>query len=240
MGATSGIGREIAKLFARNGYSVGIAGRRENLLIDLMNEEPDILAYQVIDVNSEDAVQLLHNLINKLGGLDVYFHSSGIGYQNIPLDSSKELTTVATNVLGFTRMMNAAFEYFSRTGFGQIAVISSIAGTKGLGAAPAYSASKAFQSVYIESLSQLAAIRKIKIHFTEIRPGFVSTDLLNDGASYPMLMNKSAVAKKAFQAVSRRRKVVIIDWRYKLLVGLWEIIPRSIWIKLPIHTKNTK
>lgn len=236
MGATSGMGREIAKLFARNGYQVGVAGRRENLLIELKNEEPSIIAYQAIDVNSEDAAHQLQCLIDKLGGLDVYFHSSGIGYQNIPLDATKELSTAATNVVGFTRMVDAAFSYFSHVGHGQIAVISSIAGTKGLGAAPAYSASKAFQSTYIESLSQLATIRKLKIRFTEIRPGFVGTDLLNDGATYPMLMNKASVARKAFHAVCKQRRVVIIDWRYRLLVALWRLVPHRLWTKLPIHT----
>ena len=82
-------------------------------------------------------------------------------------------------------MVNTAFHYFARQGKGHIAVISSIAGTKGLGIAPAYSATKRFQNTYIDALEQLAYMQKKKaIHFTDIRPGFVKTDLLNDGKNY--------------------------------------------------------
>ena len=182
MGATSGIGKEVAIILAQNGYEVGIAGRRENLLIDTMHSTEGIVDYQVIDLNSDDAPDLLHQLIARLGGIDLYFHSSGIGFQNVDLDSGKETSTTVTNVLGFTRIIDTVFDYFVSIGHGHIAAISSIAGTKGLGAAPAYSASKAYQNTYLEALAQLASIRGVKIGFTDIRPGFVATDLLNDGA----------------------------------------------------------
>ena len=89
MGATSGIGKEVAIILAQNGYEVGIAGRRENLLIDTMHSTEGIVDYQVIDLNSDDAPDLLHQLIARLGGIDLYFHSSGIGFQNVDLDSGK-------------------------------------------------------------------------------------------------------------------------------------------------------
>ena len=98
----------------------------------------------------------LHNLIKKLGGIDLFFLSSGVGHQNRDLQPDIELNTARTNVEGFTRMVTAAFNYFKEKGSGHIAVISSIAGTKGLGVAPAYSATKRFQNTYILSLIHIS------------------------------------------------------------------------------------
>ena len=77
MGATSGIGYEVAKLLAQRGWKVGIAGRREEILSGMASEINGIVAYEVIDVTTEQATGGLHRLIRKLGKMDLYFHSSG-------------------------------------------------------------------------------------------------------------------------------------------------------------------
>ena len=134
------------------------------------------------------------------------------------------------------RMVDTAFNWFaSHGGKGQIAVISSIAGVKGLGTAPSYSATKAFQNTYIEALQQLAHMRHLDISFTDIRPGFVKTDLLNDGKNYPLLMSKEKVSQQIFKAIKQQRSVKIIDWRYRILVFFWRLIPRWLWVRLPIR-----
>lgn len=240
MGATSGIGCEVAKLLASKGYQVAIAGRREARLNALQAAVPGIVASKVIDICSDEAPQLLLQLAHEMDGIDLYFHSSGIGFQNLSLNEEKEMSTVETNALGFTRMIGTAFRYFTDKGSGHIAAISSIAGTKGLGAAPAYSATKALQNHYLESLAQLAAIRRLNITITDIRPGFVATDLLNDGAHYPMLMSKTRVAEYAVEAVIKKKSVATIDWRYRILVALWRLVPHRIWRKMRIATSNNK
>ncbi len=233
-GATSGIGYEIAKLYIADGHKVGIMGRRIELLDNLKSLSPGNVYIQQLDINSDDATSRFQSLIDKMGGMDLYFHVSGIGYQNVSLDYNKELNTVETNCKGFTRMITYAFNYFSDKGCGHIACISSIAGTKGLGVSPSYSATKRYQNHYIQCLAQLNTIRKNKIHFTDIRPGFVATDLLNNDHHYPMLMNKEYVAKIAYKAVARKRRVKIIDWIYILLVAGWRLIPNCIWERLRI------
>ena len=100
----------------------------------------------------------------------MFLLSSGIGKQNLSLQPDIELQTAAPNVSGCMRMVNAAYHYFEQHGKGHIAVISSIAGTKGLGSAPAYSATKRFQNTYIDALDQLAHMKKLNISFTDIRP----------------------------------------------------------------------
>ena len=168
VGASSGIGLEVAKILMQQGWKVGVAARRAELLQSIGAD-----AVERIDVTADDATEALQRLIGKLGGMDLYFHASGIGKQNRELTEDIELATVQTNGVGFTRMIGAAYRYFAKQGGGHIAAITSIAGTKGLGPAPAYSATKAMQNVYLQALEQQAYSRGLKIYFTDIRPGFV-------------------------------------------------------------------
>ncbi len=246
IGATSGIGREVAKQPLLQGWRLGIAGRRLPALEALQSSAPDLIEIAVLDVTQPDATPKLNNLIRRVGGMDLFLLSSGIGYQNMELNPDIELDTARTNVEGFMRMADTAFHHFREHGGGQLAVISSIAGTKGLGVAPAYSATKRFQNTYIDALEQLAGMQKLNIRFTDIRPGFVSTDLLNDGKHYPLLMRPEKVAKRIVRALNHHQRVVVIDWRYAIIVFFWRMIPRRIWKQLPIRTgqkpteKNSK
>jgi oxidoreductase, short chain dehydrogenase/reductase family protein len=115
-------------------------------------------------------------------------------------------------------------------------VISSIAGTKGLGSAPAYSATKRFQNTYLDALDQLAHMNKLHISFTDIRPGFVATPLLKDD-KYPLLMHAPYVASQIVRAISRRKRVAVIDRRYQMLVFFWKLIPGWLWVRLPVRNQ---
>lgn len=264
IGATSGIGKEVAKLLIQDGWHVGIAGRREDELRKLQasaTEQTDHIStseytdkidasgedevhqkqttasrcveIQRMDITSEEAPKAFMQLIEKLGGMDLFFLSSGVGSQNCELKPDIELNTARTNVEGFIRMVTAAFNYFKANGGGHIAVISSIAGTKGLGVAPAYSATKRFQNTYIDALAQLASMQHQNIHFTDIRPGFVATDLLK-GDRYPMLMKVEPVAREIVRTLRHKKRVIVINRKYRILVFFWRLIPRVIWERLPI------
>lgn len=251
MGATSGIGQEVARLLAANGYEVGIAGRREERLVQMAQATPGIVAHRQIDVTKKDAPTELHKLIEELGGMDLYVHSSGIGWENVALDPDKELKTVETNGVGFVRMVSAAYNWFaeqradeakqraegdeqrasSTERKARIACITSIASTRGLGAAPAYSATKRMQAHYLECLSQQARMRHLNIGITDIRPGFVATDLIA-GSHFPLQLKAEDVARTIVRAIERGSEVVTIDWRYRLLVAAWQLIPRWLWVRL--------
>lgn len=236
VGATSGIGNEVAKGYIRLGWKVGIAGRRQAALEELKATAPEQIEIQALDVTSDDAPEKISLLIHKLGGADLFLLSSGIGSQNMNLEPSIEINTAKTNVEGFIRIVTTAFNYFKANGYGHLAVISSIAGTKGLGAAPAYSATKRFQNTYIDALAQLAHMEKLNIQFTDIRPGFVSTALLK-GDSYPLLMKVENVAQHVIHALNHKKRVVIIDWRYAIIVFFWKLIPIWLWERLPIKNR---
>jgi len=227
IGASSGIGREVAKLLIADGWTVGVAARRVELLQTL-----GAAAVEPIDVTTETAMEHLRSLIYKIGGMDLFFYASGIGKQNRELKEDIELATVQTNGLGFTRMIGEAYRYFAEQGHGHIAAITSIAGTKGLGPAPSYSATKAMQNVYLQALEQQANARGLKIRFTDIRPGFVDTALLSGDFKYPMMLRPERVAKDIVSAIKGRKHIRVIDWKYRLLTALWRRIPRWVWRRM--------
>lgn len=237
VGATSGMGLEVARLALRAGWRVGAAGRRAERLEALRAEAPEQMEIRQMDVTDPAAPEQLATLIERLGGMDIYLHSSGIGFRNEALDPAIELATARTNAEGFIRMVTAAYTYFRSHGGGQIAVISSIAGTKGLGAAPAYSATKRLQNTYIDALAQLARMQRARIRFTDIRPGFVDTPLLAADGGYPMLMPADRVARSIFRAIVRGRRRVVIDRRFAMLVFLWRLIPAWLWERLAIRKR---
>ena len=227
--ASSGIGLEVARLFIQRGWTVGVAARRLDLLQTIGAAD-----VEQIDVTSADAPDKLMLLVERMGGMDLFFYASGIGKQNRELTPDIELATVETNGMGFTRMMGCAYRYFAQQGRGHIAAITSIAGTKGLGPAPAYSATKAMQNVYLQALEQQANARKLDIRFTDIRPGFVDTALLSGSFHYPMMLKPQAVAREIVSAVEHNKHIRVIDWKYRLLTALWRRIPRCIWRKIKL------
>lgn len=234
VGASSGIGREIAKQLLQRGWTVGVAARRQERLDELRQEHEGRVVAMSIDVTSHQATSSLQQLIAQLGGMDLYVHVAGIGHQNRLLDETVELTTADTNAIGFMRMVGQAYRYFAEKGCGHIAAITSIAGTKGLGPAPAYSATKALQNVYLQALEQQARQRGLDISVTDIRPGFVDTDLLAGDFHYPMMLRPERVASAVADAIDHRRHVLVVDWRYRLLTALWRRLPQWLWRRLKL------
>ncbi len=232
MGASSGIGHEVARLLIGQGWTVGVAARRVEKLEDLRDCAPERVFTARIDVTDAHADEALCRFIERMGGLDLYFHAAGIGRKNPELQAETELKTMQTNALGFARMVGEAYRYFALNGGGHIACITSIAGTKGMGPAPAYSATKAMQSTYLQALEQLAGNKRLNIHFTDIRPGFVDTPLLDNTSHFPMLMRTDKVALHILKAIEKQRHVCIIDCRWRMVTALWRRIPNWIWRRM--------
>ncbi|MBR3080577.1 MAG: SDR family NAD(P)-dependent oxidoreductase [Prevotella sp.] len=234
VGASSGIGLEVAKRLLSDGWNLGIAARREEPLQALKATAPERIEIMTIDVTKSNAEERLLSLIDQLGGMDLYFHASGIGKQNRTLEPDIELSTMETNAVGFTRMIGTAYRYFAKKGEGHIAAITSIAGTKGLGPAPAYSATKALQATYLQALEQQAHQSRLNIRFTDIRPGFVDTALLSGTFKYPMLMKPETVARDIVSSIISKRHIRVIDARYRVLTFFWRLIPNWIWRRMKL------
>lgn len=237
IGASSGMGMRIATDFARAGWRVGVAARRLDRLESIKELYPDRVACSAIDVTAQDAVEKFEDLIEMIDGMDILLYAAGCGWSNPDLDEAKDMATIDVNVKGFTRIVNAAYRYFKATANvsrGRIAVITSIAGVKGLGVSAAYSATKRYQWTYLQALDQLAHMQHVNVSITDIRPGFVDTDLLDKKRSYLMLMSIDYVAPRIERAIMKRRRVAVIDSRWLIVSGLWRAIPNCLWPHLGI------
>lgn len=241
IGATSGIGREVAIRLIEEGWKVGIAGRRLERLLDLRGKYgSEQVACAAIDINRADAAAALDTLLEQTGPPDLFLHVSGIGGQNPKMDEAKELQILETNCLGMTRMVAHFINYvkahpvYDKRHKARIGVVTSVAGTDGLGISAAYSASKRMQITYLTALSQLVRMEGLPIRFSDIRPGFVQTDILDPAKHHPFLMSVERAGDYVMKGLRRKRRIVIFDWRYRLLTGLWRLIPRALWERLTI------
>lgn len=237
MGATSGIGLRVAEIYAMAGWRVGVAGRKDEVMTRLKSRFPSNIEWKHIDVNEKSSSTRLLELIYALGGMDIYLHASGICIENQTLVTDQETTTLETNVVGFARMIVTAFKYFRDRcgGVGQIAAVTSIAGTKGIGELASYSASKKFQQTYLEALEQYSRMNGIAVSFTDLRPGWTRTPLISPDRIYPMTMETDKVAAEIVKGIMRRTRVKVIDRRWAALYHLWNIIPSCIWTRIPLR-----
>ena len=232
VGASSGIGYQLAVLLADNGYKVGITGRRDQLLLNLQGTNPEKFVVSVFDVTDIAHVpEQLKQLTEELGGLDLLILSSGTGKINPELDTAVEQDINALNVAGFTAVTNWAFNFFQKQAFGQFAAITSIAGIRGSRQAPAYFASKAYQINYLEGLRQKATKTKLPIYITDIRPGFVDTAMAG-GENLFWVASAEKAADQIYKAIEHKRDVVYITKRWRIVGFLFWILPKFIHKRL--------
>lgn len=232
IGATSGIGKELAKIFSQHGYIVGLAGRRTHLLDELKNELPNNSFAKHIDISQTDkAIKQLEELVAEMEGADIIVISSGVGYVNKDLQWSPEKETIDVNVSGFAAMANVAIHHFLSKGSGHLVGISSIAALRGDGDAPAYSASKAFVSNYMDGLRKKVVKLGLSITVTDIQPGFVDTAMAKgDGLFWVTSLPKAA--QQIYNAIEKKRKHAYITKRWRLMGWLMKIMPGFIYNKI--------
>lgn len=237
VGATSGLGREMAAQLVKAGHKVGIAGRRSELLDSFIEEHKSIasepIEAQVLDVTAPDATAALDQLIERIGGMDILLHVAGAGFENPALDAAKERHITEVNTVGFVSIIDHAYHWFrTHGGKGHIAAVTSISGIKGMGIAPAYSATKRMQNNYLSALAQHARMDGVRLHITDIRPGYAQTDILTPNKKYPIVLSPEKVARVAIRAIKRHRRICTIDWRFKLVVAVWSLVPRPLWERI--------
>jgi short-subunit dehydrogenase len=232
IGATSGIGKELAKVLVANNYKVGITGRRTELLNELKSESPESYHVKSFDITDiKIAVEKLKELTAELGGLDLLILSSGTGDLNKSLDFEIEKRAIDTNVLGFTAIADWAFNFFEKQKHGHFVAITSIGGLRGSRHAPAYNATKAYQINYLEGLRQKATRSKEPVFVTDIRPGFVDTEMAKGEGLFWVMPIEKAVSQ-IHKAIIRKKKVAYITKRWGLLAAIFRRIPRVIYDRM--------
>jgi short-subunit dehydrogenase len=232
IGASSGIGKELAIVLSRNGYTVGLTGRRVELLNALQNELSTESFVKAMDIShADEAIRQLSELIEEMNGVDLIVISAGIGFINNELEWEKEKSTIETNVFGFAAMANVAVQHFIRQQAGHLVGISSIAALRGAGGAPAYNASKAFVSNYLEGLQQKCAKLKLPITITDIKPGFVNTAMAQGDGLFWIAPPEKA-AEQIYQAIKVRKTHAYVTKRWRSIGVLLRLMPSYLYNKM--------
>jgi short-subunit dehydrogenase len=231
IGATSGIGRALALRYLKAGHLVGITGRRTHLLDEIKHKYPHQTFTSSFDVTGNENILHLQQLIDQLQGMDLFIYNSGYGEASKDLNWEMDKKTTLINVNGFAETTNYAFNYFVKQGHGQIAAISSISAYRGNSWAPAYSASKAYMSNYMEALSIKAYRMKLPIHITDIQPGFVLTDMAKGNKLFWMAPLEKATTQM-IDAIEKRKRRVKITKRWAIVAWLFKWLPYFLYKKL--------
>jgi short-subunit dehydrogenase len=232
IGASSGIGRAIAKILASNGYIIGLVARRGNQLCELGAELRAPVFVKAIDVSKPaEAMRLLRELIAEMGGVELFVVSAGTGSINRKLDWECEQETIDVNVSGFAAVVNVAVEHLQSRGSGHIVGISSLAAIRGNGEAPAYNASKAFISNYLQGLRHKFSKLKLPIVVTDVQPGFVNTAMAKgDGLFWVASPEKAA--RQIFVAICKRKRQVYVTKRWRFIAWILKAAPDWLYHRL--------
>lgn len=229
IGATSGIGEELARQACMRGYITGGTGRRLNRLDSLKKELGEGFYYTEMDVTDHDrAKKNLKRLIEEMGGMDIIVLNAGISNYQSSSIAGMEQMVVDVNVSGFVQLFGEAFQYFKNQGHGQIVGVSSIAGLFGSSRAAPYSASKAFISTYMQAYRQRANKLPQDITVTDVIPGFVESEMTEGKKGMFWVADTQKAVKQMLNDIERKKSYSYITRRWRLVAWLIKLTPN--WV----------
>lgn len=241
-GASSGIGRGLAKELARRGAAVGLVARRADTLKELQTEIETAGGRALAvagDVRDSSSIKAAADTIaNGLGPIDILVANAGIGTSTDGSQVSGEevANVISVNVIGAANSVSAVLPQMVERRKGQLVVISSLAAYRGLPKSAAYCASKAAVSAFFESLRLDLAPKAIDV--TIIHPGFIKTPLTaGRDAQMPFLMELDDAVRKIANAIERRKKSYAFPWQLATIVRAGMIMP--IWMYDRISRRNS-
>lgn len=240
IGASSGIGRAIARELAQQGVRVALVARRRALLEHLcleMNEEAgEVLAlafaHDVQDIEGTDA--LVQAIAHELGGLDLVVYAAAVLPTVGPTQFSTaiDMQTIQTNFVGAVAWLNPVATRFAEAGSGTIVGISSVAGDRGRRGNPVYNATKAALNMYLESLRNRLAVKGVRVLVA--KPGYVRTPMLGKGRTPLPAATPEDTAHAILEAAARGKRVLYTPrWWQIISLGL-RVIPAPLFERLPI------
>ena len=231
VGGTSGLGRKMAEFYCKEDCIVGIVGRRELLLKDFQKQFPGNAKICQADISTEDAGERIATFIDELGGFDIFILTASVIHFNESLELNKEMDTININIKGFIQTINTAYHYCKKNNKGQIVIVTSVAASRGNKTAPAYNASKAFQSFYTEGIRLKMKSENINASVTEIIPGYINTDMAKGNRLYWMATVEKA-AKQTMKAIENKKKRVFVTKRWWLIYHISRWMPSFIYDRL--------
>jgi len=233
-GASSGIGEALARCYAEQGASLGLAARRGEVLDALRQSLPHPERHRVyaLDVNDHQALQAAaQDFLAQHGGVDVVVANAGVSHGTLT-EHAEDLPVfeqiIATNLLATVATFSPFVAAMRAQGAGRLVGIASVAGIRGLPGAGAYSASKAATISYCESLRVELHGSGVKV--VTIAPGYIDTPMTQHNA-YPMpfLMPAQKFARAAVAAIARGTSYAVIPWQMGVVAKLLRLLPNWLY-----------
>ena len=237
-GASTGIGRALAFEFSPRGYALGLCARRMELLESLRDElggETQVAIARLDVAELESVPEVLHKLADELGGVQIVIANAGVGERSYPGEGTFHLDrkVIEINVLGAMATIDAGAEILKKEGGGQIVGISSVAGFRGLSSTPAYSASKAALSTYMEGIRN--HLKKHEIAVTVLNPGFIDTPINSHRSSRPFLISAKKGARLMADMIEKKVwSSTVPVWPWAFITEIMRQLPERLWYKINV------
>ena len=233
-GASSGIGKALSIKFAQEGWIVAASARREGLLQELTKINQNIHSFPLDVTNPEQCKKVFEEIKKKFNNIEISIFGTGIHDPNsekkFNLEKIREIMEV--NYFGTMNSINSVYDYYNDKKSGQISIISSVAGYRGLPAAGAYCASKSALTSFTESL-RFEMIRK-NVRVSLVSPGFIKTPM-TDQNDFPMPMIKSPefAAEQIYIGLTKKTGFEIhFPKAFTFFLKFLRILPYPIYFKL--------
>lgn len=225
IGASEGLGAELARCLAREGYLLALLARRKDKLDALcleLNETSQVARAYPHDVSEFDKVPaLLRKIVADLGGLDLVIFVASVNQPPGGMDKynfENDRRMIEVNLIGGMAWLTPIAEMFQSAGSGQIVGISSVAGDRGRVGNPGYNTSKAGLTTYLEALRNRLSRRGVNV--LTVKPGFMKTEMLKAaGGPTPFAVEPSKAAQDILKAMKKRKQVIYTAsiWRWIML-----------------------
>ena len=233
-GASSGIGKALSIKFAEEGWMVAASARREGLLQELTKINQNIHSFPLDVTNPEQCKKVFEEIKKKFNNIEISIFGTGIHDPNsekrFNLEKIREIMEV--NYFGTMNSINSVYDYYNDKKSGQISIISSVAGYRGLPAAGAYCASKSALTSFTESL-RFEMMRK-NVRVSLVSPGFIKTPM-TDQNDFPMPMIKSPefAAEQIYIGLTKKTGFEIhFPKAFTFFLKFLRILPNNIYFKL--------
>ena len=232
-GATSGIGRGLALEMAKQGYIVGLVGRRTNRLTELKEIIGEQAFIKTLDITRFDEAEMVyHELIKEMGGLDIMILNAGAGMDKTLPPWQADEKTITLNVTAFAHGCHFAFGYFKNQGHGHIVGMSSLTCLLASHTGTAYIASKHFVSNYLKGFRQKVNRLDADIAITEIRPGYVKSEMTDGNKGMFWVSTPEKAAEQIASAIKKRKNYAYITRRWRLIGWAAKCVPEFVWDKI--------
>jgi len=233
-GASSGIGKALAIKFSKEGWNVAISARRQNLLEEIAKSNKNIYPFSLDVTDNEKCKLVFENVKKKLGDVNISFFCTGIhdpeSERKLNLEKIRKIIEV--NFFGTVNSINAVYNYYKDKKSGQISIVSSVAGYRGLPAGGAYCSSKSALTTFAESL--YFDLKRYNVRVSVVHPGFIKTPM-TDQNNFMMPMIKSAdfAAEKIFKGLTQSNSFEIhFPKQFTFIMKILKIMPNWLYLKL--------